>query len=127
MPRRENISRDILEESERLRRQTVPVPCPAVQRVKSLNRVKAAAEFHVQSRALPFSDTAANGAIKALEQRLLSACEIDNMTIKGERWRSARPLRVAVPALEITPTPPPPMLQRQFVELPAASTLNRQR
>ena len=84
MPTRQHVPRDVLEEAQRLRRQPVPAPCPAVQCLKAPNRLEAVAEFHRQPP-LRFADSAPHRPIQALEKDLLSPRKLDDVAVKLQR------------------------------------------
>jgi hypothetical protein len=73
---------NVPEKPERLRRQPVSAARPAMQRVKSLNGLQAAAEINLQTRRLRFADALSDGGVEMLKKDFDSGGKIDYMTVK---------------------------------------------
>jgi hypothetical protein len=85
LTRIKDITLDILEKPEWLRRQPVTAARPAMQRVKSLHRRLIAAEIDLQTCRLSFANAPSDSAVKALQKGICSGGKINYMAVKSQR------------------------------------------
>lgn len=94
----------VLKKTERLRRQSVVTPRPAMQRIINFDGHSGVAEFDAQSMPLGFANTAANRGIHPSEQLGLAAAEMNNVAEEPQRGsRMRRHLFVISPAFDVLP------------------------
>src|SRR6267378_831401 len=113
----ENMLLNVLEKSKRLGRQAVPLACRAMERVEIPHRFGTPAELDLQARSLRLSNATTHGTVASVEHRFLAATEIDDMAVKGERWRRTRPIVSVASAFKIFPATLLSALHRCLVEL----------
>jgi hypothetical protein len=83
MALRQHMPGDIFEKPEWLRRQSVAAPRPAMQGVKSSNRLESVTEFDPQPGPCCLPNATPHCAIETLEERLSSVLEVDRVSVKG--------------------------------------------
>ena len=85
LTRVKDMALNVLEKSERLRRQPVTAARPTMQRVKSLYRLRTTAEIDLQARRLGFANAPPDGAVETFEKVIDSGGKIDYMAMESQR------------------------------------------
>jgi len=83
MALRQHMPGDIFEKPEWLRRQSVAAPRPAMQGVKSSNRLQSVTEFDPQAVPCCLPNATPRCASETLEERLSPVLEVDRMSVKN--------------------------------------------
>ena len=101
---------DILEEPERLRRESMTAASAAMQAVVNVNRGRVVAKFDSNACRLSFANASPDGGRKLLKNPVSTGLKIENMRVERDGGRGTRPEGRLAPAFEVAPLAAPATL-----------------